>query len=99
MTAAAPRLHPQLVERLERLARSQATVADIRRALVVLARELNVPPPSYEHVRRLVLRRRQEIEVASESAVVPDVLKVAVGAEHGNELLRVARGGRRRRTS
>jgi len=84
-----------LIARLEQLAHGNATAAEIRRALVARSRELDIPPPSYEHVRRLVLGRRIETETARESAVLPVVLRAAVGLEHGNEVLRVARGGRR----
>ena len=97
VTTAAPRLDARLIGSLEDLARTAATFAEIRRALVVRACELGIPPPSYEHVRRLVTLRRVELEALEETAVLPVVLRVAIGAEHGNELLRVARGGRRRR--
>jgi hypothetical protein len=98
MTAAAPRLDPRLRARLEKLARSTATAAEIRRALVSQARDLAIPAPSYEHVRRLVALRRIELEERHQTAVLPVVLRVALGAEHGNEALRVARGGRVRRS-
>jgi hypothetical protein len=90
-------LDERLIDHLEHLARGSATPAEIRRALVVRSRELGIPPPSYEHVRRLVALIRIEMEIVRESDVLPVILRVAVGAEHGNELLRVARGERRRR--
>jgi hypothetical protein len=97
VTTAAPRLDPRLVDRLERAARGAATVADIRRQLVVVARDLDVPPPSYEHVRRLVGLVRLERAWATEAAVLPVAVDVFLGREHGSELLRVAHGERRRR--
>src|SRR5687768_971170 len=45
MPAAAPRLDPQLLARLERLARKEVPYAEVRRLLVAHARELGVPPP------------------------------------------------------
>lgn len=92
-----PSLDARLIGSLEDLARTASTFAEIRRVLVAQARELGIPPPSYEHVRRLVTLKRIELEALGESAVLPVVLRVAIGAEHGNEALRVARGGRRRR--
>lgn len=99
MVAAAPRLDPRLLDELDALARSAANAAEIRRALVLQARKLDVPPPSYEHVRRLVTLVRLEIAEEDEQAseVLPVALRAAVGLEHGNEILRVARGERRRR--
>jgi hypothetical protein len=96
VTAAAPRLDRQLIELLEALARKPGSAAEIRRALVVRARELDIPPPSYEHVRRLVSLARLELE-ATKSDVLPVLIDVAIGMEHGSELVRVARGERRRR--
>jgi hypothetical protein len=85
MPAAAPRLHPALVERLERLARSEMSFAEIRRAVVTRARELDVPPPSYEHVRRIVTSLRMD---AAEAHELRDIaLGVALGTKHGNELV------------
>jgi hypothetical protein len=91
MPLAAPRLDPRLLERLERLARSGQSVAEVRRALVALALDLGVPPPSYEHVRRLVTTRR--IERESERELLPIVVGVATGTRHGNELLHAVRYG------
>jgi hypothetical protein len=99
MTPAAPRLHQQLIELLEALAQGQASVAEVRRALVVRARELDTPPPSYEHVRRLVSLTRLELEAIPKSDVLPVLIDVALGLEHGSELVRVARGERRSRRS
>jgi hypothetical protein len=99
LTTSAPRLDGRLLARLEKLARGPATPAEIRRDLVTRARELDLAPPSYEHVRRLVTLRRIELEELRESAVLPVVLRVAIGAEHGNEALRVAQGGRVRRSN
>jgi len=98
MPSAAPRIDPRVLEDLNALARTQASAAEIRRSLVLRSRELDVPPPSYEHVRRLVILRRLEAELAEASAVLPVVVDVALGLEHGSELVRVARGGRRRRS-
>jgi hypothetical protein len=91
VVASAPRLDERLIEQLERLAPSDATAAEIRRRLVSRARELEIPPPSYEHVRRLVAAHRLEREIELASAVLPTVVDVALGVKHGNELLRVAR--------
>jgi hypothetical protein len=85
MPAAAPRLDPRLLERLERLARKEVSYADVRRLLVAHALELGVPPPSYEHVRRLVKASRSERE--SDPGVLPIALEVAIGLRHGNELV------------
>jgi len=92
---AAPRLDPRLIDRLERLARKDLSHAEIRRSLVVRASELGIPPPSYEHVRRLVLARRLERE--SESGTLPVALAVAIGTSHGNELLHAVRDGSARK--
>ncbi len=55
MVRSATRLSPRLLEELERLARSDATIADIWRALRVAAAAAgNALPPSYERVRVLV---------------------------------------------
>jgi hypothetical protein len=89
--AAAPRLDPRLVDLLERLARSEASYAEIRRGLVARARELGIPPPSYEHVRRLVTRYRLDREL--EPTIVPVAVGVALGTRHGNELVRALRDG------
>jgi len=91
MTASAPRLDPRLVERLEQLERSELSFAEIRRTLVVRAREFDVPPPSYEHVRRLVTRRRIEREVTAEVRAL--ALGVAVGTRHPADLLVALRSG------
>lgn len=99
MPSAAPRLHPRIVEQIDRLARGDQSVADIRRTLVVRSIELSIPPPSYEHVRRLVARRRLELEAASSDALLPVAVDVALGIEHGSEFLRVAGGQPRRRRS
>jgi hypothetical protein len=96
VTTSAPRLDARLVRHLYTLARTDRTFAEIRRELTGLAVELRVPPPSYEHVRRLVTLERLDLEAARESAILPVVVDVMLGREHGNELLRVARGGRRR---
>jgi hypothetical protein len=87
--SAAPRLDPRLVDRLESLARSPASFAEIRRELVARALDLEIPPPSYEHVRRLVTRHRLE----REATIVPIVVGVALGARHGNELVNALRDG------
>ena len=96
MTVSAPRLDARIVERLERLASGSSSPAEIRRVLVVQARELRLAPPCYEHVRRLVTLRRLEASLERESAILPLIVDVALGVEHGTELLRVARGERRR---
>ena len=62
-----------------------------------MAGELDVPGPSYEHVRRLVTLERLDFQATQELAALPVLVDVMLGREHGNELLRVARGGRRRR--
>jgi len=95
MPAAAPRLHPRVLARLERLERSDLHYAEIRRGLVVLARELGVPPPSYEHVRRLAKQRR--LARVPEGEVLRVVVGVALGTRHGNELLHAVRTGESRR--
>ena len=89
----------RLVELLERQARSTSTPAEIRRALAARARELELAPPSYEHVRRLVAARREEraIELEGPAEVLPVVARMMVGAAHGSELVRVARGESPRR--
>lgn len=85
MPASAPRLDPRLLDTLEKLVRSDQSYAEIRRSLVVRARELGIPPPSYEHVRRLAGRRRIERE---ETAVIRALaLGVAVGTRHPADLL------------
>ena len=97
MVAAAPRLDARVLRRLESLASEATSVAEIRRALVVTSREIGVAPPSYEHVRRLVIERRAIIAEARDADVLPLIVDVALGVQHGNELVRVARGGRARR--
>ena len=47
-------------------------------------------------MRRLVALRRLEVELERESEILPLIVDVALGVEHGNELLRVARYGERR---
>jgi hypothetical protein len=89
---AAPRLDPRLIAQLERLARKEFSPAEIRRSLVVRASALGIPPPSYEHVRRLVIARRIEREAESETLQI--ALAVALGTSHGNELLRAVRDGK-----
>jgi hypothetical protein len=86
-----------VLDDLEALARTKASPAEIRRVLVLRSRELEIPPPSYEHVRRLVSICRLEAASREESEVLPVLLDVALGLEHGNELVRVARGQKRRR--
>jgi hypothetical protein len=89
--AAAPRLDPRLLDRLERLARRDMAYAEVRRSLVVRAGELGVAPPSYEHVRRLVKALRAERSVENERFRI--VIGVALGTRHGNELVRALRDG------
>lgn len=93
MPAAAPRLDPRLIECLERLERKNLPYAEIRRALVVRARELVVPPPSYEHVRRLA--KEQRLDREAEPAILPVAIGVALGTRHGNELLTAIRESER----
>ena len=59
MTRSAPRLPWPLVVELRRLAASDASTAEIRRALGEFAGERGFCRPSYEAVRRLVLRERE----------------------------------------
>jgi hypothetical protein len=89
--AAAPRLDHRLADLLERLARSDASYAEIRRGVVARARELGIPPPSYEHVRRRVTRYRVAREL--EPTILPVAAGVALGTRHGNELVRALRDG------
>ncbi len=89
MPASAPRLDPRLVERLERLERSDLSFAEIRRRLVIRARELEIPPPSYEHVRRLAWRSRIERESNAEIRAL--ALEVAIGSRHPGYLLAALR--------
>jgi hypothetical protein len=88
-----------MVAELERLAAGPSSAAEIRRALVRRARALGVAPPSYEHVRRLVVTVRIDHDLEAERAaeILTVVANVAVGFEHGSEMVRVARGERRRR--
>jgi hypothetical protein len=97
VVAAAPRLDLRLRDELESLAQGPATAAEIRRALAVTALAIGVPPPSYEHVRRLVLESRMASEEQPDSEILPLIVDVALGIEHGNELMRVTRGGKRHR--
>ena len=85
MPVSAPRLDPRLLESLEDLERSDLSFAEIRRSLVVRAQELDVPPPSYENVRRLAGRRRIEREITADIRAL--ALSVAVGARHPADLL------------
>ncbi|MDQ3381150.1 MAG: hypothetical protein M3546_12680 [Actinomycetota bacterium] len=85
MPLSAPRLDRRLLERLENLERSDLSFAEIRRSLVVLARELDIPPPSYENVRRLATRRRIERELTAEIRAL--ALSVALGTRHPADLL------------
>ncbi|CAN5747325.1 hypothetical protein BH18ACT13_BH18ACT13_06070 [soil metagenome] len=85
MPVSAPRLDPRLLERLESLERSDLSFAEIRRSLVVRARELDIPPPSYENVRRLAGHRRIEREITAEIRSL--AISVAVGARHPADLL------------
>src|SRR5437588_6405845 len=71
VVVAAPRLDPRLLEALERFERWTRSVAEIRRSLVRLAHSLGLPPPSYEHVRRLVRARR--IRRAEQEPGIADV--------------------------
>jgi hypothetical protein len=85
MPVSAPRLDPRLLQRLEYLERSDLSFAEIRRSLVVRARELGIPPPSYEHVRRLAGRRRIEREITADIRAL--ALGVATGSRHPADLL------------
>jgi hypothetical protein len=87
--SASPRLDPRLVDRLGQLARRDLAYAEIRRTLVARALELGIPPPSYEHVRRLTKQARLDRE--SESPILPIAIGVSIGTRHGNELLHAAR--------
>jgi hypothetical protein len=99
MVSSAPRVDDRLLALLEHLARTSSTPAEIRRLIVARARELGIAPPSYEHIRRIVTTSREEraIELERQSEVLPVLARTMVGAEHGNELVRVARGERPRR--
>jgi hypothetical protein len=90
MPASAPRLDPRLLDRLEKLARSDLSFAEIRRKLVVRAGELGIPPPSYEHVRRLAGRQRIERESTADIRAL--ALAVAVGTRHPADLLVALKG-------
>ncbi len=85
MPASAPRLDPRVLEMLGELERRDLTFAEIRRSLVIRARELNVPPPSYEHVRRLARRQRIEREVTADIRAL--ALGVAIGTRHPADLV------------
>jgi hypothetical protein len=91
MPTSAPRLDARLRERLDRLARSGLSYAEIRRGLVVRARELDIPPPSYEHVRRLARQRRLEREL--QTGIRTIALEVAVGARPPTDLLLALQSG------
>jgi len=75
-----------MLDRLKRLEQKGLSYAEIRRSLVVHARELDVHAPSYEHVRRLVKESREARELRS--GVLPIAVGVALGTHHGNELVR-----------
>jgi hypothetical protein len=90
MTAAAPRLDHRLLRQLDDLARTSDSAAEIRRKLATSARNLGIPPPSYEHVRRLVARRRDGLQAAS--GYLPIALEVGIGARHGSDLVRAMSG-------
>ena len=92
---AAPRLDARLRARLEHLAAGTGSAAEIRRALVSLAADVGVPPPSYEHVRRLVRDVRSDQD--SDPGVGEVVLDVMLGTRHGTDFLRRSRGERVRR--
>ena len=85
MPLSAPRLDPRLLERLENLERSDLSFAEIRRSLVVLAREFDIPPPSYETIRRLATRQRIEREITADIRGL--ALSVALGTRHPADLL------------
>ena len=89
MPASAPRLRRPLTKRLERLARTDSSFADIRRELVLYARSAGIAPPSYEHVRRLVTAARLQREVENELRDL--AIGVALGTTHGNELVNALR--------
>ena len=99
MTAAAPRIDDRLRDELRRLAHGRASAADARRALVRRARELELAPPSYEHVRRLLAAERFEHRLARErtTEIVEAAARVAFGFEHGTSLPGVMQGAPRRR--
>jgi hypothetical protein len=90
MTAAAPRVDHRLLRQLDDLAQTSESAAEIRRKLATRARNLGVPPPSYEHVRRLVARRRDALRAAA--GYLPIALEVGIGARHGSDLVRVMSG-------
>ena len=85
MPVSAPRLDPRLLTELEELERRDLSFAEIRRGLVARSRELEIPPPSYEHVRRLAWRLRIERESTAEFRAL--ALGVAIGARHPGYLL------------
>lgn len=85
MPVSAPRLDPRLLDRLDDLERSDLSFAEIRRSLVIRARELGIPPPSYETVRRLAGRRRIEREITAD--IRGRAIGVAIGTRHPAELV------------
>jgi hypothetical protein len=58
MVRCAPRIHPDLLEALERLDRRGVPIAETHRRLGALADRLDRPRPSYQRVRLLVHEHR-----------------------------------------
>ncbi len=58
MVESAPRIDKRLVAALEGLDDSREPVAEINRRVGALARELELPRPSYAQVRRLIRAER-----------------------------------------
>jgi hypothetical protein len=70
----APRLAPQLLDEIDRLARRGHSAADICRSVGDLAHERSLPRPSYERVRRLVNEARARAEEPTLLDVTTDVM-------------------------
>lgn len=73
MIPAAPRIHPRLLDVLEREACRRIPIAEVRRRVRARAVSLGLPSPSYEQVRRLVHAARERAEKPSTAEVLVDV--------------------------
>ena len=69
----APRLHPRLMQEIERLAPLQLSSAEICRRVGEKAERLGAPRPSYQRVRALVCEIRRRPRRPSTAEVLVDV--------------------------
>jgi hypothetical protein len=69
----APRLHPRVLEEIERLAPLELTSAEICRRVGKKAEQLGTPRPSYQRVRSLVREIRRRPHRPSTTDVLLDI--------------------------